>query len=70
MRNFGVTNLAIGKKEPLTARAVLELLEHKIAHLNIRAALDDILVFVRDQRKIEIWSKEFFMHLLDQLQFD
>ncbi len=57
------------RKESLTSKSVLELLEHKIAHLNIQAALDDIQVFVRDKRKIEIWSKDFFSSLLFQLQF-
>jgi hypothetical protein len=48
---------------------VLELLENKIAHLNIQAAIADILTFVRDKRKIEIWSQDFFLSLLPQLQF-
>lgn len=57
------------RKEPLTSTLLLELLENKIAHLNIQAAINDILAFVRDKRKIEIWSQDFFLSLLPQLQF-
>jgi hypothetical protein len=57
------------RKEPLTSAFLLELLEHKIAHLNISAAIADILPFVRDKRTIEIWSHAFFLSLLPQLQF-
>lgn len=57
------------RKEPLTSAFLLELLENKIAHLNIQAAIADIRAFVRDKRKIEIWSQDFFLSLLPQLQF-
>jgi hypothetical protein len=56
------------RQEPLTSSALLELLEDKIRHLNIQAAISDILPFVRDRRKIEIWSQDFFLSLLPQLQ--
>jgi Domain of unknown function (DUF1814). len=65
MRQSGYWNC----REPLTSTVVLELLRDKIAHLNIQAAIDDILVFIRDKRKLEIWSKEFFLSLLPQIQF-
>jgi predicted nucleotidyltransferase component of viral defense system len=55
-------------KESLTNASFFELLKNKIAHLNIQAAIADILPFIRDQRKIEIWSKDFFLSLLPQLQ--
>jgi predicted nucleotidyltransferase component of viral defense system len=57
------------RKEPLTKEAFFELLEQKIMHLNIQAAIADILPFIRDRRKIEIWSKDFFLSLLPKLQF-
>ncbi len=57
------------RKEPLTAEFLLKLLEKKIANLNIQAAIADILPFVQDKRKIEIWSQDFFLSLLPQLQF-
>lgn len=57
------------RKEPLTKAVFLELLEKKITHLNIQAAISDILPFIRDPRKIEIWSKDFFLSLIPQMQF-
>ena len=65
MRQSGNWN----RKEPLTSASFFELLENKIAHLNIEAAIADILPFIRDKRKIEIWSKDFFLSLLHQFQF-
>ena len=57
------------RKEPLTGAALLVLLENKIAHLNIQAAIADIAAFIQNKRKIEIWSKDFFLSLLPQIQF-
>ena len=65
MRQSGHWN----QKGPLTSVFLLKLLENKITHLNIQAAIADILSFVRDKRKIEIWSQDFFLSLLPQLQF-
>lgn len=56
-------------KRTLTSEDVLSILREKITHLNIRAAIDDILVFVRDPRKVEIWSKDFFLSLVSRLEF-
>jgi predicted nucleotidyltransferase component of viral defense system len=64
MRQSGNWN----QEEQLTKEMLLGLLKTKIAHLNIQAAIDDILSFVRDKRKIEIWSQDFFLSLLPQLQ--
>lgn len=57
------------RKESLTSEAIFQLLKDKITQLNIQAAIADILPFVRDKRKIEIWSHDFFLSLLRQLQF-
>lgn len=65
MRQSGNWN----RKEPLTREVFLKLLENKISHLNIQAASADILPFILDKRKIEIWSREFFLSLLPELRF-
>lgn len=57
------------REDPLNSEILLGLLKTKILHLNIQAAIDDILPFVQDKRKIEIWSREFFLSLLTQLRF-
>ena len=63
MRQSGNWN----REESVTQEVLLGLLKNKIAHLNVRAAIDDILTFIRDKRKIEIWSQDFFLSLLPQL---
>ncbi len=53
----------------LTSDDVLTILREKITRLNIQAAIDDILIFVPDPRKVEIWSKDFFLSLVSRLEF-
>lgn len=49
-------------------RAHLEtLLKEKIAHLNVKSAIEDILPFIRDRSSTEMWSRAFFLGLLDHL---
>lgn len=47
---------------------LIELLEKHFAELNIEYAKKDIVPFIRDQAAILLWSKEFFLSLLQQLK--
>ena len=57
------------KKEHLTKDEFLSLLKNKISHLNITAAIEDIQNFIKDQRSIEIWSKDFFLQIIPSILF-
>ncbi len=51
----------------LTQHDVLELLRKKISELNIGAAKRDVAPFLKDKKATELWSKDFFISLLDKL---
>ena len=57
------------EEEALTPALFLPLLEKKIRALSISMAKNDLLPFVRDKRRIEIWSEEFFLSLLSKIAF-
>ncbi len=57
------------EREPLTPKRFLTFMEKKIAHLDVKAAQEDLRRFIRNPREIEGWSKPFFQSLLPQIQF-
>lgn len=46
-----------------------QLLQEKILQLPIDMAKQDILPFLRDKRKIDVWSKDFFLSLIPKIQY-
>lgn len=54
-------------EKALTSEAFLDLMENKILGLNLDAAKEDIKRFIRDQREIDGWSKDFFRSLLPRI---
>jgi hypothetical protein len=47
----------------------LELLKIRIEDLDIAAAKRDIEVFISDKRVLDIWSRNFFMDVVQQIKF-
>lgn len=43
------------------------LLEKRFAELDIRAAKNDVVPFLRDPKAVDLWSNEFFLSLLPRL---
>ena len=56
-------------KERLTPEIFRSLLEDKINHLPIDLAKEDVVPFLRDRKKIDVWSKEFFLSLVSRVSF-
>lgn len=48
--------------------AVQTLLKDRIRSVDIAAAAEDVRPFLRDPRELQLWSKDFFMQLIPQLQ--
>ncbi len=58
-----------GQKEVLEHAAFLKMAKERIDQLDIPAAIEDIIHFVREQEAIRrTWSKEFFKHWIDNIQ--
>ncbi len=62
----------MGKQKALTTDAFREILKEKITSLDMESAKNDILQFARrehHQSIQEVWSKDFFQHVLKKLEF-
>lgn len=67
--NLSLFSKLAGQKEILSRDAFLDMAKARIAQLNVDAAIEDVIHFVRDQEAIQrTWSKEFFLHWIDQVQ--
>jgi len=47
----------------------VDILRHKIDLLDIESAKLDIRRFIADERVLDIWSKQYFLTLVDRIQF-
>lgn len=56
-----------GKNE-LTSALLLSMLKEKIQNLDIELAKKDILPFLRNPHKLDIWSKQFFFAVADKME--
>ncbi len=57
------------QEEVLSHSAFLKMARERIDQLDVSAAIEDIIHFVRDQEVISrTWSKEFFHYWIDQIQ--
>jgi hypothetical protein len=58
-------NIAI--PEEIDSQYVREVVKKRIEDLNIDAAKKDVEVFIRDRKVLDLWSKEFFESVVDQI---
>ena len=55
--------------EDIDKEYILGLLKMRIEDLDVTAAKRDVEVFIADSRVLDIWSKEFFLDIAQQLKF-
>jgi len=48
---------------------IMELLKKRISDLDITAAKKDVEVFLSDKRVLDIWSRDFFMEIIQEIKF-
>ncbi|MBF0502942.1 MAG: nucleotidyl transferase AbiEii/AbiGii toxin family protein [Candidatus Riflebacteria bacterium] len=53
---------------PLTRSDLIELLRSAARKLNVRQACQEVDRFVRDKTWLELWSQDFFLGVIDQIQ--
>lgn len=58
------TNSTIQKEE------ILDLLKNRIDSVSLEAVKEDIVKFIPDNQKLDIWSKKYFLELIEQLKFE
>ena len=52
----------------LTKQTIKELLLQRIETLDIVKAKNDVQPFIKDIREIELWSKEFFVSVIENIK--
>ena len=60
-----------GNWEPdrkLTAEQLREMLKERFSHIDFEEAKRDVLPFIREPQKLELWSEEFFDSITEQLR--
>jgi len=55
------------EKEPLTSEKLFELLYNAVENLDIEKARDEVAPFIQDRRSIEVWSRDFFKHIIPRI---
>lgn len=58
----------ISEDYDLTIENLKSLLNERFENLDIEQAKDDVLPFIKDQSKLDLWSKEFFKEITKNLQ--
>ena len=53
----------------LTIETLKELLNERFANMDFLQAKEDVLPFVRDKSKLDLWSKEFFIEITKNLKW-
>lgn len=64
-----VQSHAWSAKEIFQAKDLQHLLKQKIQNTDFANAQKDILPFIQDSERVALWSAEFFMSLLDRLEY-
>ncbi len=65
LRQRGVYNEEI----PLPADQCRSMIAQRIESVDFAAARADVAAFIADPRDLDVWSKEYFQHVLGNLQF-
>ena len=58
----------INEDYDLTIDNLKSLLNERFEHLNFEQAKQDVLPFIKDKTKLDLWSKEFFIEITKKLQ--
>lgn len=56
------------KRESLTEDSLKNLLKTRLKEINLKAAKDDVVPFLKDPSQLDVWSVDFFSHWIDQLK--
>ena len=54
--------------ENLTKENIKELLLERLETLDVEKAKNDVQPFIKDMREIELWSKEFFETVIENIK--
>ncbi len=58
------------EKEELSIEKLKDMLNKKFSNIDYQNAKEDVLAFIKDKRKLDLWSKEFFIDITSNLKSD
>jgi hypothetical protein len=58
------------KKEALDGPGVRELLEKRVLDGDQNAAKRDVIPFIRNPKDLDVWTKDYFMHLVQRVEVE
>ncbi len=58
------------ENETLTQEKLISFYLQKIATVDFESAKSDVKSFIKDHRQLELWSKDFFISLAEQIQIE
>jgi predicted nucleotidyltransferase component of viral defense system len=56
------------RKKSFTKNDLIQLLKNKINNTDFKLAKKDVVSFLKDPQSVDVWSTDFFLKLLDQIQ--
>ena len=59
---------ALSKDEPFTRETLLEMLNRRFESIDFEQAKQDVLPFITNPAKMDLWSKDFFIDITKNLQ--
>jgi predicted nucleotidyltransferase component of viral defense system len=57
-------------RDTITQEQILDLLRQKINAISVEMVQADVIRFISDDKKIAIWSKSYFLDLIEKMRFD
>lgn len=58
------------RTDSITQEQILQLLHDKLNLISIEQVKTDVIRFIADDKKIAIWSKPYFLDLIEQMKFE
>lgn len=58
------------RADSITQEQILQLLHDKLNLISIEQVKTDVIRFIADDKKIAIWSKPYFLDLIEQMKFE
>ena len=59
---------ALSKDEPFSLEVLLNMLNRRFETIDYEQAKQDVLPFITDKSKLDLWSKDFFIGITQNLQ--
>lgn len=56
--------------QPLNKAILLELFQDRVRSIDWSKARQDVYPFIKDRRQVDLWSAEFFLNMIDSVEFE